>query len=69
MKHPVSDELLICDSCGARIALGKYAPLARHGNDECASDPRKVSTEEADALLDLHVAATSRNALDKERGE
>ncbi len=68
MKHPVSDELLICDSCGARIALGKYAPLARYGRDECATDPRKISTEEADALLELHVSGASRNALDKERG-
>lgn len=55
MKKPTESELLECPACGARIALGKYAPLARDGRDGgCGAYPLLVPTCEADELLEQH---------------
>lgn len=68
MKHEESNELLICDHCGARIALGKYRPLSRTGSPECKEDPRIASSDEADGYL-ADYRASKRSALSKEPGD
>lgn len=56
MKKPTESELLECAACGARIALGKYAPLAREGRDGgCGADPLLVPTALADELLEQYL--------------
>jgi hypothetical protein len=52
MRQSITNELLECPDCGARIALGKYLPLQRWGKPDCKSDLREVPLEEADRLLD-----------------
>lgn len=52
MKHPVKDELWECPECGARIAIGKYAPLQRWGRRDCGAELVEVPIEDADALLE-----------------
>ncbi|WJR67002.1 hypothetical protein QTA58_22900 [Neorhizobium sp. CSC1952] len=62
-------ELLICDRCGAILALGKYKALSRPGRESnnCMADLRTVPADEANKMLADYLSG--RAALREEKGE
>jgi hypothetical protein len=67
VKHNIN-ELLICDRCGAIVAIGKYRPLSRPGRDvACMADMRSIPAEQADKMLENYLP--NRNASRKQEGE